>query len=134
MINKNLIKVFVDEIYSKPPMRKFEKNKKTYNPIDEIWSIALADLIDYKISNNKGFGYVFIIIDNYSKILWAIPLKNQKSQTITNEFSYTLSTSKGGLPKLGSDRGAEWYNSIFENFLKTKKVNIIQDSQIKVLQ
>ena len=56
----DLIKVFVDEICSKPPMRIYPTNKKVYSHIDEIWSIDLADMIDYKISNNKGFRYIFV--------------------------------------------------------------------------
>ena len=55
--------------------KNYSTNKKVYNHFDEIWSIGLADMIDYKISNNKGFRYIFIVIDNYSKYLWAIPLK-----------------------------------------------------------
>ena len=41
-----------------------------------MWSIDLADMVDYKISNNKGFRYIFVIIDNFSKYLWAISIKN----------------------------------------------------------
>ena len=55
MINKDLIKTFVDQIYSKPPIRNYPTKKVLYNHIDEIWSIDLADMIDYKISNNKGY-------------------------------------------------------------------------------
>ena len=77
MINKDLIKIFVDEIYSKPTLRNYPSIKIVYNHIDEIWSIDLADMIDYKTSNNKGFRYIFIIIDNYSKYLWATSLKNK---------------------------------------------------------
>ena len=80
-------------------------------------------MIDYKISNNKGFRYIFIIIDNYSKYLWAIPLKNKYSQTITNEFSNIITTSKRKPLKLESDRGAEFYNSTFQNFLKSKNIH-----------
>ena len=80
-------------------------------------------MIDYKISNNKGFMYIFVIIENYSKYLWAIPFKNKKSQTITNESMNILSTSKRRPLKLESDRGAEWYNSIFRNFLKAKNIH-----------
>ena len=119
---KDKIKIFIDEIYSKPPMRNYPTNKIVYNHIDEIWSIDLADMIDYKISNNKGFRYIFIVIDNLSKYLWAIPLKNKYSQTITNEFSNNLSTSKRKLLKIESDRGFEFYNSIFQNFLKSKNI------------
>ena len=122
MINKNLIKIFVDEIYSKAPLRNYPTNKIVYNHFDEIWSIDLADMIDYKTSNNKGFRYIFIIIDIFSKYLWAIPLKNKYSQTITNEFSNILTTSKRKPVKLESDRGTEFYNSIFQNFLKLKNI------------
>ena len=43
-------------------------------------------------------------MDNYSKNLWAIPLKNNHSQTITNEFSNILAKSKRKPLKLESDR------------------------------
>ena len=120
MVKRDLTKIFVDEIYSKPPMRNYPTKKIVYNFVDEIWSIDLADMIDYKVSNNKGFRYIFIVIDNFSKYLWAIPLKNKYSQTITNEFSNILTTSKRKPLKLESDRGTEFYNSIFQNFLKSK--------------
>ena len=100
----------------------YSTNKIVYNILDEIWSIDLADMIDYKISNNKGFRYIFIVIDNFSKYLWAIPLRNKHSQTITNEFSNILTISNRKPLKLESDRGTEFYNSIFQNFLKTKNI------------
>ena len=122
-MKKDLTKIFIDEIYSTPPRKNYPTNKIKYNHIDEIWSIDLADMIDYKISNNKGFRYIFIIIDDFSKYLWAIPLKNKYSQTITNEFSNILTTSKRKPLKLENDRGTEFYNSIFQNFLKSKNVH-----------
>ena len=122
-MKKDLTKIFIDEIYSSPPKKNYPTNKIVYNQIDEIWSIDLADFSDYKTSNNKGFSYIFIIIDNFSKYLWAIPLKNKNSQTITNEFSNTLTKSKRRPLKLESDRGSEWYNSIFQNFLKSKSIH-----------
>ena len=97
--------------------------KIIYNHVDEIWSIDLADMIDYKISINKVYRYIFIVIDNFSKNLWAIPLKNKYSQTITNEFSNILIKSKRKPVKIESDRGSEFYNSIFQNFLKSKNIH-----------
>ena len=122
MVKRDLTKIFIDEIYSKSPKKNYSTNKIIYNHIDEIWSIDLADMIDYKISNNKGFRYIFIVIDNFSKYLWAIPLKNKYSQTIANEFSNIITKSKRKPLKLESDRGSEFYNNIFQNFLKSKKI------------
>ena len=118
----DLTKKFIDEIYSSPPKKNYPTNKIVYKSIDEIWSIDLADMIDYKTSNNKGYRYIFNIIDNFSKYLWCIPLKDKYSQTITNEFSNTLTKSKRKPLKLESDRGAEFYNCIFQKFLKSKNI------------
>ena len=123
MSKKDNIKTFTGEINSTPPGKNYPTNKIIYNHIDEIWSIDLADMIDYKISNNKSYRYIFIIIDNYSKYLWAIPLKNKCSQTITNEFLNILTTSKRKPLKIESDRGTEFYNSIFQNFLKLNNIH-----------
>ena len=63
MTKKDNIKIFIDEIFSKPPIKIYPTNKIVYNHIDEvdeIWSIDLADMIDYKVSNNKGFRYIFV--------------------------------------------------------------------------
>ena len=122
-MKKDLTKIFIDEIYSTPPRKNYPTNKIVYNHIDEIWSIDLADLSDYKISNKKGYRYIFIVIDNFSKYLWAIPLKNKYSQTITNECVYILTTSKRKPLKIESDRGSELYNSMFQNFLKSKNIH-----------
>ena len=55
--------------------KTYPTNKVIYNHVDENWSIDLGDMVDYKISNNKGYRYIFIIIDNFSNYLWAVPLK-----------------------------------------------------------
>ena len=42
--------------YSKPPDKIYETNKIVYVHFDETWSIDLAEMIEYKVSNNIGFG------------------------------------------------------------------------------
>ena len=130
-MNRNLTKIFIDEIYSTRSKKHYPTNKIVYNFIDEIWSIDLADMVDYKTSNNKGFRYIFVIIDNFSKYIWVIPHKNKYSKTKTHEFSNILSSSKRSPLKLESDRGKEWYKSNFQSLLKLKIFNIIHDSQTK---
>ena len=106
-MSKNvLIKIFIDEIYSKTPVINYPTNKIIYNHTDEIWSIDLAHLSDYITSNNKGHRYIFVIIDIFSKYMWVFPLKNNYSQTITQEFSNILSSSKRSSVKIESDRGS----------------------------
>ena len=70
-MKKDLIKIFIDEIYNKPAnkRKKYPTNKIVYNHIDEIWSIGLAGLSDYKTSNDKRFRFLFVITDDFSKVL-----------------------------------------------------------------
>ena len=86
-MKKDKIKIFLDEVFSKPSMRIYLSNKIIKNLFEEIWSIDLPDVIDYKTRNNKGFRYIFIMIDNFSKHLSCVPLNKKNSQTIKNEFS-----------------------------------------------
>ena len=95
----------------------------TYKHIDEIWSKDLLDMSDYSIKNNNGYRYIFVIIDNFSKYLFTTPLKNKNSQTMTKEFSNILSHSKRKPNKIETDRGKEFYNSTFKNFLKLNDIN-----------
>ena len=113
-MKQDKIKIFVDEIYTSPAKKKYPSNKKVCTHIDEFWSIDLADSSDYKTSNNKGSRYLFKINDNFSK---------ENSKTITEDFSNILSSSKRSPFKIESDRGADVYNSIFPNFLKSRSIH-----------
>ena len=50
-------------------------------------------------------------------------IKKKNSETITNDFSNILTKSKRSPIKLESDRGTEWYNSIFQKLLKAKTIH-----------
>ena len=90
----DLMRIFFDEIYSKALLRNYPTNKIKSNHFDEIWSIHLADIIEYKTSKNKGYRYIFVITDIFSNCFLAILLQKENSQKITNEFSNILTTSK----------------------------------------
>ena len=50
-------------------------NKTDVYHIKEIWSLDILDLKDDGPENNKGSRYVLVIIENFSKFEWTIPLK-----------------------------------------------------------
>ena len=73
---------------------------------------------DYGPKNNRGYRYVLVIIDNFSKYGWTVPLKNKNAQTIKDSFKNILISSKRKTNLFERDRGEEFYNNIFQNFLK----------------
>ena len=122
MIKGDKTKIFINELYSEPPKRNYPTNKIVQNRSDEIKSIDLADMDHYKTLNNRGYQYIFILIDHFSKYTCAIHLKRKNSLTISENFSIILTNLKRLPFKLESDRGKEWYNSIFHYFLKSKNL------------
>ena len=93
MTRKN-IKIFINKIYSKPPKRNYPTNKTDVYHIDDIWSLNILDLKDYGPKNNKGYRYVLVLIDNFSKFGWTVPLKNKNARIIKDSFEKILMSSK----------------------------------------
>ena len=123
MTQKN-IKLFINEIYSKPPKKNYITNKTDVYYIDDIWSLDILDLKDYGPENNRGYRYVLVIIDNFSKFGWTIPLKNKNAQTIKDSFENILMSSKRKPNLIESDRCKEIYNNIFQNFLNKNNIKL----------
>ena len=86
MILKDKVKMFVDEVYSSPPRKNYFTNKTRIKCIDDIWSSDLLDMNDYGPKINKGYRYILVVIDNFSKIGWTFPLKNKYAQSKTDVF------------------------------------------------
>ena len=66
---------------NKPTIQKFERKKVIVNHINEIHSTDLVDMTQYS-KINKGYKYIFINIDVFSKIASAYPIKSKKIQDI----------------------------------------------------
>ena len=123
MTHKN-IKIYINEIYSKPPKKNYITNKTDVYYIDDIWSLDNLDLKDYGPENNRGYRYVFVIIDNFSKYGWTVPLKNKNTQTIKDSFENNLIKSKRSPNLIETDRGKEFYNNIFQDFLIKNNIKL----------
>ena len=121
MTQKN-IKIFINEIYSKPPKRNYNTNKTDVYHIDDIWSLDILDFKDYGPKNNRGYRYVLVTIDNFSKFGWTMPLKNKNAQTIKDSFENILINSQRKPNLIESDRGKEFYNNIFQDFLNKNNI------------
>ena len=123
MTQKN-IKIFINEIYSKPPKKNYVTNKTDVYHIDDIWSLDILDLKDYGPENNKGYRYVLVTIDNFSKFGWTVPLKNKNVITIKDSFENILISSKRKPNLIETDRGKEFYNNIFQEFLNKNNIKL----------
>ena len=122
MSKKDLIKTFVDEIYSKSPHKIYETNKTMIKSVDDTWSSDLLDMNDYGPKNNRSYRYILVAIDNFSKLGWKIPSRNKYAQSITDAFSQIIKTSNRKPNVLETDDGKEYVNKISNEFLINKNI------------
>ena len=107
MTQKN-IKIFINEIYSKPPKKNYTTNKTDVYHIDDIWSLDILDLKYYGPENIINSRYNLVINDNFSKFGGTIPLKNKNARTTKDSFENILISSKRKPNLTESDRGKEF--------------------------
>ena len=123
MTQKN-IKIFITEIYSKPPIQNYATDKTDIYHNDEIWSLDILDLKDFCPENNRGYRYVLVIIDNFSNFAFTKLLKNENAQTIKDSFEKNLIGSKRKPNLIETDRGKQFYNKIFQDLLNKNKIKL----------
>ena len=109
------------EVYTlhKPIRRKFKRRTMICLGIDHLWQIDLADLQSLSIHNN-GFRYLLTCIDCFSRFAWAVPIKNKTAGAVTEAFASILDIRKPTY--LQSDKGSEFLNSTFQQFLKSNDI------------
>ena len=91
-MKNDITEIFINEKYTKSPQKIYKTNKTMIKSIDDTWSSDLLDMIDSDPKNYKGYRYVFVVIDKFSKFGWTIPLKNKQAQSITDAFSQIFKT------------------------------------------
>ena len=97
--------------------------KKCSN-IDDIWSLDILDLRNNGPENNRGYRYVLVIIDNFSKFGFTVPIKTKDAQTIQDFFENFLISSKRKPKLIGTDRIKEFYYKIFQDFWNKNNIKI----------
>ena len=114
--------IITKEIFS-PVVKKFERIKIVPHYKDECWSIDLIDKTSLS-KYNKGYKFIFTIIDNYTKYAWAIPIKNKEGKSVTEAFKDVVKKSQRKPDKISSDRGKKFYNKTFQDYLKKEGVEL----------
>ena len=106
-----------------------DKNIPNKKLAEEIWGVDIwgKDLADTQLirESNKGFRFLFCIIDHFSKYAWVISLKNKKDITIiSNDFQKILNESHCKSKKILVAQHSEFYNRSMKSWLKKNAVEL----------
>ena len=77
---------------------------------------------DYGPKNITGYRYILVVVDNFSKFGWTIPLKNKYAQSITDAFSQKVKSLKRNPNLLETDDDREYVNKDFNEFLNNHNI------------
>ena len=121
-MSRKTIKIFMNEIYSKPPKKNYPPNKTDVYHIDDIWSVDILDIKAYGPEKNRTYRYVLVVIDTFPKFGWTIPLKNKNAPKIEDFWENILIASKRKPNLFKTDRDKGFYNKIFQNFLDKNNI------------
>lgn len=107
----------------RPVIKKFQTRKIMTKGLDHIWEADLLIMRAYS-RQNKGFKYILNVIDCFSRYAWSIPLKDKTGKQVTEAFTEILKSSRRKPELLHADRGKEFVNSTFLEFLKKQKIKM----------
>ena len=99
----------------KPKRNHFPRRSVYSSGVDEIWTADLLDIHRYA-RENKGYKYILVVVDVFSRYAWARPLKTKTGVNVSEALQDIFQT--GRTPrKLWSDRGTEFYNANVRHLL-----------------
>ena len=115
------VKKLADELH-KPIKRNFTRRRVVVNHIDEIWCSDLVEMQQFS-KWNKGYRYLLMVLDVFSKYGWIVPLKDKKGETVTEAFKTIL--KEGRKPQyLWVDKGKEFYNKHLKGLLEKHNIQM----------
>lgn len=132
--NNTDIVTWTDELTNelhKPVKKKFRKRKVIAKGVDSIWAADIVDM-QYYASSNRGYKYILMIIDVFSKYGWAIPIKTKKGIEVCNAFKMLWKQKQqheaknfAAVPKmLWTDKGKEFLNKEMNTLLQKYNVHL----------
>jgi len=96
---------------------KFARRKTIVSRINQQWQGDLSVLISIK-KHNKGYKYIFFVIDVLSRKLYTRPLKTKKPIEVAQAFISIMKKNKVKPTAFVADRGVEFVGKDFKKMLQ----------------
>ena len=92
----------------RPARLRFNRRRFIQYGLDDTFASDLAQLDQYA-RENRGFKYILVVIDCFSKFLWTKPLKSKTGVEITKAMIAIFKQSKRIPKNIVTDNGKEYY-------------------------
>lgn len=114
-------KVLVHELH-KPARRNFPRRQTVLKGIHDLYQADLVEMKPYS-KINRGFKYILTVIDCFTKVASAVPLKNKTGKSVTEGMKYALAKIGKRVKNIQTDDGKEFFNNEFSTLMKNSNIN-----------
>jgi transposase InsO family protein len=115
-------RVVVEELHA-PARRRYPRRATVVKGYDDLWQADLVEMQPYA-RVNRGYRYILVVIDAFSKFVWAVPLKDKSGKEVARAFRREVLDASNRRPKnLHTDRGKEFYNADFQKLVREFQMN-----------
>jgi hypothetical protein len=112
-------KQVVDEIHKQARIN-FPRRRVIVKSLNDLFQADLVEMIPYSGENN-GFKYILVVINCFSKFVWAFPLKTKTGYEVVENMEKVFKQQQ---PKnLQTDMGKEFFNKTFQLLMKKYNIN-----------
>lgn len=114
-------RVVVEELH-KPARKSFKRRRTIIKGLNDLFQADLVEMIPYA-PVNRGFRYILMVLNAFSKKLWARPVKRKTGQDVTKAMEEILIKAKVTPKNLQTDQGKEFFNKHFNDLMQKYKIN-----------
>lgn len=111
----------VDELH-KPARIHFPRRNTVLKGINDLYQADLIEMRPHK-KINKGFNYILTVINCFTKVADALPLKDKTGKSVTQAMEIAIKRDKNKIKHLQTDDGKEYFNKDFAELMKKYKIN-----------
>lgn len=104
-----------------PIRRKFKRLQVRVTEIDEQFALDLIDLTTLS-KYNDSFKYVLVVMDVFSRFLWARKLKTKNADEVLKALKDIFQHTDRRPKKIYSDKGGEFCNAKMKRYLRQEGI------------
>ena len=116
------VKRAVIEELHRPARKNFKRRRTIIKGINDLFQADLVEMIPYA-SSNRGFRYILMVLNAFSKRLWARPVKRKTGEEVTKAMKQILNEVKVMPKNMQTDQGKEFFNMHFRELMDKHNIN-----------
>lgn len=128
----DLKSLIVSELH-KPARKNYPRRQTVIKGLNDLYQADLVEMIPHS-KTNGGFKYILTLIDCFTKVAYALPLKNKTGITVSEAMKTLIKTNNLQITHLQTDNGKEYFNKWFSNLMSQKNINHYSTFSEKKLQ